>query len=146
MSRSKLVGILGGVALMVGMASVAYAIDPPKDDVKINYVDGKKGEVVFKHATHLAADFKGGKLECNKCHHTLKGTAPTDEDKIQKCGECHVKTGETLKKTGDKEAPAFGTTMKDVVFHKMCLECHKENKDKVADKKIAGCANCHTGG
>jgi len=149
MSRSKLVGILGGCALILGSVTVALAVDIPadKEKITINKIEGKKGEVQFphkKHATEIKID--GKNIACKRCHHTLAADAPKDLKEIKACTECHVKAGAALKKVGDKEAPAFSNekmSQKSVLFHKVCRACHKEHKDQVKDKKIASCKNCH---
>lgn len=132
--------MLFGSALMAG-------VPKGKETLKIDMIPGKKGAVEFPHAKHVD-EFKGKggvKIECKNCHHT----ATSDKD-VKKCSDCHVKPGETLKKIGDKEAPALATMKspdkadtKTIIFHKRCKDgCHKELKGE-NPKKLTSCKLCH---
>lgn len=143
MIKSKTV-LLAGIGLAVISLSglVLAGVPKGKESITLDQVKGKKGEVVFSHAKHASEYKAGGKaISCKTCHHT--GDAP----KAKACSTCHVAEGGKAGTHGGKTAPFVAAKkgdkfdVKSVVFHKLCLECHK--KEKTADKPLAKCTNCH---
>ncbi len=147
---NKLVWISGLALALVAVAGLVSALDIPKnkEDIKLSYIDGKKGDVKFPHKKH-ATEFKVGDkaIACKTCHHTLKGEPKTVKD-VQKCSACHVAEGTAQKEHGGKKAPFFATKkgdkydQKTVIFHDACKKCHTK-VGKVGDKNIKACKTCH---
>ena len=152
MFKTNKLALIGGLVLaIVAVAGLVSALDIPKgkEEIKLSYIDGKKGDVKFPHKKH-ATEFKVGDkaIACKTCHHTLKGEPKTAGD-IQKCGACHVAAGTEQKETGGKKAPFLATKKgdsydkKSVIFHNVCLKCH-EKVGKVGEKNLKACKTCHS--
>lgn len=148
-------GIALVVALTLGVSGLVLAGVPAKTaTLKIDVVPGSKGAVKFAHAKHAAEykDAAGKAISCKACHHTLKTDTPTDAGSVKSCGSCHVKPGTAEKTVDGKKAPAFATMKgdkadtKSVLFHQMCVSCHKKAADaspEIKAKKIQTCKGCH---
>ncbi|MDP8224841.1 MAG: cytochrome c3 family protein [Candidatus Lernaella stagnicola] len=76
----------------------------------------------FDHKQHVET----GQLECTKCHHKWGGG---EEEAVQKCSACH--------KEEDGETSSAKTA-----FHKMCKDCHKEQKEQGKTPPVT-CSQCH---
>ncbi|MEG2172622.1 MAG: cytochrome c3 family protein [Desulfovibrionaceae bacterium] len=63
-------------------------------------------------------------VDCRQCHHKDTGI----EAEPQNCASCH-------EKTGDKSMPSLRSAV-----HSKCASCHQD----LFDKKVQGCASCHT--
>lgn len=63
-------------------------------------------------------------LDCRQCHHENKDIEPEP----QNCASCH-------QKTGDEAMPSLRKAV-----HSKCASCHQD----MFDKKVQGCASCHT--
>lgn len=72
------------------------------------------------HAEHS----KDYGVDCRSCHHTDTAIEPEP----QNCANCH----ETK---GDKDMPSLRKAV-----HSKCQSCHQD----MFDKKVQGCASCHT--
>jgi cytochrome c553 len=140
------------VCLLFAAGIYAKVADVVKVDMK-GYAKITKGEVQFSHKKH-AEDYakKFAKLYpngCGDCHHDdknqpIKGL--TDDSKVQKCIECHKKTGEAPK---GKDAPKLDKKQKleyhAEALHDNCEGCHKAyNKEFKPEKKApVTCNDCH---
>ncbi|MCX5805746.1 MAG: cytochrome c3 family protein [Proteobacteria bacterium] len=94
----------------------------PAEPLTIGVEGGKLPPVTFSHKTHT----EKSKIDCAVCHH--KDDNPKEP---QGCLKCH-----SVKVTGNN-APAA-----KMVFHKMCITCHKESLTK-GIKAPVQCIECH---
>ena len=106
------------IVVIVGIALAQV----DKITIDNKYPNKLKGPVVLSHKAH--AD----KLDCVKCHHTMK----KEEGKTpQKCTACHKAddTGEKGLKTA---------------YHKQCQNCHKDlqGQGKTTGPTVK-CSECH---
>ncbi len=113
------IGILAAFIISLFVMSGALAQQKAKDTYDL---DNSYGQVKFNHKKHVETL----KLGCEKCHHELKGKKPGEVPKG--CVACH-------------KAAAEGKTLsvKDA-SHKVCQECHKQDKAK---KAPTTCTKCH---
>jgi len=118
------------LALAFVAAPTLWAVDAPKDPVKMMMPEGAKvtkPPVMFPHAKH-------GALDCKTCHHTWDGEA-----EIAKCKSSGCHDDVTTKK---------GERSYYLTYHKTsdisCLGCHKKLKKEGADKYGPFvCKECH---
>ncbi len=148
--RNKSWNVLSAL-IMISM-TLLFMANVPKDKEKItiDHLEGDKGAVEFDHATHSekAKNADGQALKCMDCHHTSK-EADKAED-IQACSECHMAAGQEAKKVDDKEAPVLGVKkdeskfdQKKVLYHGLCLDCHKKVEKNAEGNSIKSCKVCH---
>ncbi len=97
------------------LAGVAMAAEAPKGPVTIKAEGAKMAPVTFAHEKH-------SKVECAKCHHK-------DAASPKACTTCH----------DVKEVKNDAPKVQDA-FHKVCLNCHKEQGGSKAPTK---CNECH---
>lgn len=129
MKRITMLLVLLAAAAFVA-APALWAVDAPKDSIKLMVPEGAKATkppVMFPHVPHAA-------LECTACHHTWDGKAA-----VKKCKDsgCHDDT--TTKK---------GDTSYYLSYHKKgkqsCLGCHKDLMKAKAEKVgPTSCNKCH---
>ncbi len=104
----------------------------------------RMGIVEFSHKKH-AEDYKAG---CGDCHHDDKGQPLADitcDDKVQKCFECHAKTG--VPKV-DRSLPPEERAKQELEYyygalHANCIDCHKEFNKENKGKAPVACTQCH---
>jgi hypothetical protein len=102
--------------------SLSFAQKKASEPLTIGTEGGKLPPVTFSHKTHA----EKSKIGCSACHH--KDDNPKEP---QRCIKCHP-----IKMTGDN-APAA-----KMVFHKMCITCHRESLTK-GIKAPVQCIECH---
>lgn len=148
MNKRMLLVLSTAAFLLVGGLALAGGDKNGPETATIDKIEGDKGKVEFPHRKHQTDNklADGKKIECVNCHHTAK-----DGAKPQACGTCHVAEGQAQKEHNGKKAPFFATMkspgkadMKSVIFHKVCLDCHKaQAKADAKFKPLAKCTNCH---
>jgi hypothetical protein len=79
----------------------------------------KNGDVSFNHLHHTQLP----NVKCTDCHHKFE-----QPDNYQSCRSCHGIKADIAKPVK--------------IFHKLCLECHKKNKDN--PKTPRKCKDCHS--
>lgn len=131
-------------ALVFAAAVLAFAATQAPDDLVIKsalWGTLTKAPVALTHKKH-AQDYK---IACDKCHHVYKDGKQVwkQGDEVQKCEACH--TEKTIQ--GEKKLPPDQQKLNlKLVFHKQCIDCHKETKKTKADTKAPiTCAQCHPG-
>ncbi len=110
--RFTLVFTVVAAFLVVGFT---YAAEAPKGPVTITADGAKMAPVTFAHEKHA-------KVDCAKCHHK-------DKDAPKACKTCH-----------DVKEVKNGAPKTQDAFHKVCLNCHKEQAGTKAPTK---CNECH---
>ena len=116
------VGLIGGVQAFSGA-------DGPKDmcvpmgNITIKAPEGveaKRSAVDFPHAQHFD-------IACITCHHTWGGTEP-----ISGCmtSGCHDLAELPKAKPGEPRDDESNIAYFKAAYHKLCINCHKENKVK----------------
>lgn len=155
--QAKAMGLLCAVlVMMVGMTLNVFGQDPAEDMcvpmgvITLSAPEGvtaQKSAVEFPHARHFATD-------CRHCHHTWKG-----DEKIQGCmtSGCHDQTSAPKTSEGYLSYSDVSIKYYKYAFHKSCIGCHKEIKNKnlataksyqVLDETLpstgpSGCIECH---
>ena len=83
-------------------------------------VEAKRSAVDFPHARHFD-------IACITCHHTWGLTEP-----IAGCmtSGCHDVTEISKPKPGERRDDEAGIAYFKAAYHKLCINCHKENKVK----------------
>ncbi len=141
---NKKLGILTLFFTVLGFATVGSLIASDVPDVitmdsKV-YKKHTKGLVELHHKKH--AEHEG--ISCADCHHVYKDGKNTwkEGDPVQKCAECHNKTGKAPKDM--KKAEKIKSYHKDAI-HENCKSCHKKMIDKGSElgKSINKCTGCH---
>jgi len=133
------VGFSALLFLTVGSLTATDIPDKITMDSKI-FKKHTKGLVVFPHKEH--AEHEG--ITCTDCHHVYKDGKNIwkEGDPVQKCDECHKKTGKPPKDM--KKAEKIKEYYKDAV-HENCKGCHKKMVDKNSEMgmKLKKCDGCH---
>lgn len=108
-------------------------------------VEAKRSAVDFPHNLHFG-------YNCKTCHHKWEN----DTD-LNGCMACHDLTESPSKAGGGKVDPEEAVMYYKTAYHKMCIGCHKEIKqksaalaksgrvlkDKLPPTGPTGCAGCH---
>lgn len=127
MKKSKVVlaGLVVGAVFLclvgVGMSDV----NKGPESVRIGVASEKYHPAEFPHRKHQDEILKG---DCKKCHHAYK-----EGEKAGKCTKCHTKAGDPKGKGMKAKA----------VFHKLCRNCHKEQKKAGNTNVKTSCKTCH---
>lgn len=137
--------------IILVLVNYAYAevipIPNDKKEIIIQKVTGEKGSVTFSHEKHATAykDDTGQKMSCIKCHHTQT----TSDNVMYACDKCHVTEGTPQKEFNGKQSPFLAVLsdntykQNNVLYHKLCLDCHKKVKVNSEGNKITNCKTCH---
>ncbi len=123
--------ILLALVAVAFLATSVFAAEP-KESFTIDSGTGKKPGVIFPHKKH-SADFG---IKCSECHHKQKA----ESDTPRSCFVCHQ---DPQVEVDGETAPVPGTKKKDVIFHKVCLTCHKKVNKEEGKKAPKGCKGCH---
>lgn len=143
------VGLMGGVQAFSG-AAAPEDMCVPMGKIVIKAPEGveaKRSAVDFPHARHFDT-------ACITCHHTWGLTEP-----IAGCmtAGCHDATEIPKPKAGERRDDEANIAYFKAAYHKLCINCHKENKVKnlalqkalkTLDKPLpktgpTSCSECH---
>ena len=143
------VGLIGGVQTFSGAAG-PKDMCVPMGNITIKAPEGveaKRSAVDFPHAQHFD-------IACITCHHTWGRTEP-----ISGCmtSGCHDLAELPKAKPGEPRDDESNIAYFKAAYHKMCINCHKENKVKNLARQKAlttlnkplpktgptSCAECH---
>lgn len=106
------------------------------------FASHKKGIVLFSHDRHAAAKPEGYSIACGDCHHDKAGKplALKQGDPVQKCMECHPKTGVPKKPEGLSKTDWDAMQLEYYygAIHANCMGCHK-----AGGAGPVKCADCH---
>ncbi|MGA1843735.1 MAG: cytochrome c3 family protein [bacterium] len=117
-------------AIVVGHAAALAdcVVDPRLDFIVINYTEehgtDKFAPVPFTHKRHYV-DYE---VPCRACHHAWKVDI---RDNPLKCKECH------------KGKEVSGVIFLRNAFHRSCLVCHREVRNRNKPTGPIGCKDCH---
>ena len=108
------------------------------------YPKHKKSIVLFTHKKHV----EKYKITCGQCHHDKEGKPLNDlkeNDKVDNCILCHVKTGQAPRpKDKKKLSPEEKLEYHAEAIHENCIKCHKEyNKENNTKAAPSSCSKCH---
>lgn len=143
------VGLIGGVQTFSGAAG-PKDMCVPMGNITIKAPEGveaKRSAVDFPHAQHFD-------IACITCHHTWGRTEP-----ISGCmtSGCHDLAELPKAKPGEPRDDEANIAYFKAAYHKLCINCHKENKVKNLARQKAlttlnkplpktgptSCAECH---
>ena len=80
-------------------------------------IKSRPGKVIFSHSRHQP-------IACDKCHHEKSET-------IYSCRRCHFKS-------------ATQVLNSEQAFHRLCIDCHLEEKKAAQDAgPVKLCSRCH---
>jgi hypothetical protein len=116
------VGLIGGVQAFSGAAG-PKDMCVPMGNITIKAPEGveaKRSAVDFPHAQHFD-------IACITCHHTWGRTEP-----ISGCmtSGCHDLAELPKAKPGEPRDDEANIAYFKAAYHKLCINCHKENKVK----------------
>jgi hypothetical protein len=116
------VGLIGGVQAFSG-AAAPEDMCIPMGTIVLKAPEGvqaKRAAVEFPHARHFD-------IACSTCHHTWGRTEP-----IVGCmtSGCHDLAELPKPKPGEPRDDEANITYFKAAYHKLCINCHKENKAK----------------